>query len=291
MSAVVFRKDVWRDVSWKHLHLMDHLVHHGTCSRHQLLRIVFWNNLKCLAMWWKCPWAHRPRWRSLAVLVSKKEDRDGRAWGPTWGVAKLKGSKGSSRTFSLVCYSKDEFSWENCLILKTSSWKAERKVAPTAPKRKGWYTVLLLMEEILQQLIGSLFHYFQGFIHPRWLFGISEPSTVGAPFFLPGPMVLRDLDLSIHGGETILLLGDHGSGKSSLILAFLGVSRWFDGVGDLRSLKWLKSFACLRDGHSAFFLQQIRLSNFHQTKWILPEEIVLHNKKDSVYSKTPCLRT
>jgi len=37
-----------------------------------------------------------------------------------------------------------------------------------------------------------------------------------------GPMVLRDLDLSIHGGETILLLGDHGSGKSSLILAFLG---------------------------------------------------------------------
>ena len=38
-------------------------------------------------------------------------------------------------------------------------------------------------------------------------------------------MVLRDLDLSIHGGETIFLLGDHGSGKSSLILAFLGVSR------------------------------------------------------------------
>ena len=26
--------------------------------------------------------------------------------------------------------------------------------------------------------IGSLSHYLQGFIHPRWLFGISEPSTV-----------------------------------------------------------------------------------------------------------------
>ena len=26
--------------------------------------------------------------------------------------------------------------------------------------------------------VGSLSHYFQGFIYPRWLFGISEPSTV-----------------------------------------------------------------------------------------------------------------
>ena len=28
--------------------------------------------------------------------------------------------------------------------------------------------VVLLMEEMLQQLIGSLSHYLQGFIHPRW---------------------------------------------------------------------------------------------------------------------------
>ena len=28
--------------------------------------------------------------------------------------------------------------------------------------------ILLLMEEILHQLIGSLSHYLQGFIHPRW---------------------------------------------------------------------------------------------------------------------------
>ena len=38
--------------------------------------------------------------------------------------------------------------------------------------------VLPLMEEILHQLISSLSHYFQDFIHPWWLFGISEPSTV-----------------------------------------------------------------------------------------------------------------
>ena len=41
-----------------------------------------------------------------------------------------------------------------------------------------------LMEEILHQLmlqVGSLSSYFAGFytfIHPRWLFGVSEPSTV-----------------------------------------------------------------------------------------------------------------
>ena len=32
---------------------------------------------------------------------------------------------------------------------------------------------ILLMEEILHQFIGSVSHYLQGFIHPRWLFGIS----------------------------------------------------------------------------------------------------------------------
>ena len=32
--------------------------------------------------------------------------------------------------------------------------------------------------EILHPSIGSSSHYLQGFIHARWLFGISEPSTV-----------------------------------------------------------------------------------------------------------------
>ena len=30
------------------------------------------------------------------------------------------------------------------------------------------YMIILLMAEILHQLIGSLSHYLQGFIHPRW---------------------------------------------------------------------------------------------------------------------------
>ena len=37
--------------------------------------------------------------------------------------------------------------------------------------------VVLLMAEILHQLIGSLSHDAQGFIHPRWLAGF-QPSTV-----------------------------------------------------------------------------------------------------------------
>ena len=37
--------------------------------------------------------------------------------------------------------------------------------------------MVLLMEEILHQLIGSLSHYLQGFIHPRWFAGFL-PSTV-----------------------------------------------------------------------------------------------------------------
>ena len=38
---------------------------------------------------------------------------------------------------------------------------------------------ILLMAEILHQLIGSLSHYLQGFIHPRWLFGISAINSMG----------------------------------------------------------------------------------------------------------------
>ena len=43
----------------------------------------------------------------------------------------------------------------------------------TEPKMR-----IQLMEEILHQLIGSLVHYLQGFIHPRWLFGISSINSI-----------------------------------------------------------------------------------------------------------------
>ena len=49
------------------------------------------------------------------------------------------------------------------------------------------------MAEILHQLIGKLSHYLQGFIHPRWLFGIS---AINSMFF--GQMVLiKDEEIRI----------------------------------------------------------------------------------------------
>ena len=37
---------------------------------------------------------------------------------------------------------------------------------------------ILLMAKILHQLIGSLSHYLQDFIHVRWLFGISSINSI-----------------------------------------------------------------------------------------------------------------
>ena len=46
---------------------------------------------------------------------------------------------------------------------------------------KQWAVDLLLIAQksVVHQLAGSLSHYLQRSIHPRWLLGISEPSTVG----------------------------------------------------------------------------------------------------------------
>ena len=38
--------------------------------------------------------------------------------------------------------------------------------------------VILLMEDILHQLVGSLSHYLQGFVHPRWCRSSSIDSIV-----------------------------------------------------------------------------------------------------------------
>ena len=45
----------------------------------------------------------------------------------------------------------------------------------------NWNLKLLLMEEILHRLIGSLPHYLQGFIHPRWCRISSTNSMIENP--------------------------------------------------------------------------------------------------------------
>ena len=54
--------------------------------------------------------------------------------------------------------------------------KVPRRVASElmVTSNKGRYTV----DGKNPAPVDSLSHYLQGFIHPRWLFGISEPSTV-----------------------------------------------------------------------------------------------------------------
>ena len=53
--------------------------------------------------------------------------------------------------------------------------------------RYHMYTVILLMEEILHQLIGSLSLFLQSFIYPRWLFGISSINSMGVSKNRGGP--------------------------------------------------------------------------------------------------------
>lgn len=46
--------------------------------------------------------------------------------------------------------------------------------------------------------------------------------VVGARFAYPGRAVLRGLDLAVHRGEIVVLLGQNGAGKSTLIRALTG---------------------------------------------------------------------
>ena len=48
------------------------------------------------------------------------------------------------------------------------------------------FSLLLLMEEILHQLIGSLSHYLQSFVHPRWCKIPSINSSTLITFTNPG---------------------------------------------------------------------------------------------------------
>ena len=74
-------------------------------------------------------------------------------------------------------------------------------------------TAVLLMEEILHQLVGSLSHCSQGFIHPRWLFGISEPSTVARK-----PNQLTSLNTNEAQGQSNLDSILHGRKTPSIHL-------------------------------------------------------------------------
>ena len=93
------------------------------------------------------------------------------------------------RVFRLGLQGKNVVEGENRRKFRHRKWKSGKA---------GQILVeLLLMEEILHQRICSLSHYLQFFIHPRWFFWSSEPSTV---WFYPVP-VLFLVKSSVPGGS------------------------------------------------------------------------------------------
>ena len=53
---------------------------------------------------------------------------------------------------------------------------------PTSIAQRRLVIYILLIEEILHQMIGSLSHYLQGFIYARWLFWIASINSWGQEF-------------------------------------------------------------------------------------------------------------
>ena len=77
------------------------------------------------------------------------------------------------------------FAWRIWCRLKTKRQLFDAAFFPS-------YLVLLLMDEILHQLIGSSSHYLQGFIHPRCCLGFLPP-TVPSCICVPKRTAVRQL--------------------------------------------------------------------------------------------------
>ena len=75
---------------------------------------------------------------------------------------------------SLVALSQSLKLWS----LRTQSEMGTKSSNKWIPDETMNVYCILLMEEILHQLTGSLSHYLKGFLHPRWLFGISSISRM-----------------------------------------------------------------------------------------------------------------
>ena len=65
-----------------------------------------------------------------------------------------------------------EVGWKHLAVLKLPQWPQWWYWWEGGPTQN-----IQLTEEILHHLIGSWSHYLQGFIHPRWLFGISSMNS------------------------------------------------------------------------------------------------------------------
>ena len=72
-------------------------------------------------------------------------------------------------------------------VLESADMKY-RQMDMEKPKA-GILGMILLMADILHQVVGSLSRYLQGFIHPRWLFGISSINSIGIEHSWPSQLL------------------------------------------------------------------------------------------------------
>ena len=120
------------------------------------------------------------------------------------------------------------------------------------------------MEEILHQLIGSLSHYLQGFIHPRWLFGISSINSTyqlvqGVPSGNPSYSYFNSgisQSLSPPSGAR------WGGGRINIRLVFLG-NRWCV-ASEMKNTKG----ACNVYWYYTYFLNMLFI-HFHTLMYML----------------------
>ena len=106
------------------------------------------------------------------------------------------------------------------------------------------HPLLLLMEEILHPLIGTWSHYLQGFIHPRWLFGISSINSI----------------IHVSGTKALFLNTKHHSLPYS---AFANPWKSLMPIEYSKSGHMPKHFFC----KASFFIVSIRVTNIYYA-WI-----------------------
>ena len=86
--------------------------------------------------------------------------------------------------------------------------------------------MILLMADILHQVVGTLSHYLQGFLHPRWLFGISSINSIGIEHSWPSQLLQSKLPPPQPEIMGRLL---------ATIVPYLG---WYGGIETLPQMCW-----------------------------------------------------
>ena len=107
--------------------------------------------------------------------------------------------------------------------------------------------VIRLMAEILHQLIGSLAHYLQGFIHPRWckISAINSSNPNFGMIKIPyTPRKFNSSPLKNDGWKTILSFWVSAYFQGLLLLNFRGVLKKISRCGEKSPISLMVDLLC-----------------------------------------------